>query len=218
MSLLPASLKDKLRAAARLIAYEDGQLIHNRGDQKPGLSIVKSGAARIGVFGEDGSFLTVAILGEGQSFGEHTLFADLPRTHDATAIGSSEVYQIQGPAFMRLFDAEPAIARALLVVALRRSHALAQNIDDMRRLSLPARTAKYLLSMAAEDAPRAQVACKQSELAFALGVSRVSLGKALKKLETLGLISLGYGRIDIPSRGALAAWIEREAGPALLPI
>ena len=42
-SLLVPELMEKVTAQATTVAYEDGQLVHQQGDAKPGLSIVKSG-------------------------------------------------------------------------------------------------------------------------------------------------------------------------------
>jgi len=74
LSLLPAPLVDKVTQAGTIIKYSDEQLIHSRGEIKPGLSIVRSGAVNVGVYGADGKFLMVAKLGPGETFGEFTIF------------------------------------------------------------------------------------------------------------------------------------------------
>lgn len=210
MALLPANLARDMVQAATLVTYQDGQLIHVRGETKPGLSIVHRGAVRVGTVGIDGSLVTITILGEGQSFGELTLFSGLPRTHDVSAVGKTQIYQINPARFERLFDQNPALAKALLITTLARSHHLLELLDDMRRLSLPVRAAKFIVTMSKSAVLPGQVRCTQAELAFALGVSRVSLGKALKRLMTLELISLGYGYINIPSLPALCAWVHKH--------
>ena len=217
MDLMSAELKVRIQALAVTVRYEPEQLIHSRGDKKPGVSIVRTGAVRVGTVGADGSFHTISVLGPGQCFGEQTLFANLPRTHDVSAVGKTEIDQIPGAAFLKLFDEDPALARALLVNSLTRSHVLLERLDDMRRLSLPVRTAKYLVSLLMSSPDPSEVVCTQTELADALGVSRVSLGKALGKLERLGLIKSGYGAIGIPSKEKLSAWIDshRQTEPVL---
>lgn len=208
MDLMPARMQDKLHALAVKVTYEPDQIIHSRGDNKPGVSIVRKGAARVGTIGADGSFHTISVLGPGQCLGEQTLFANLPRTHDVSAVGKTEIDQIPGSAFLNLFDQEPELARALLINSLTRSHVLLERLDDMRRLSLPVRTAKYLLSLSMSSVDPAKLVCTQTELADALGVSRVSLGKALGKLERRGLIRSGYGEIDLPDPNSLSRWID----------
>ena len=118
---LAKPLAARLIEMASFIKYEDGQMIHSRGDTKQGISIVRSGLAYVGAYGQDGSFVLTSIFGPGQTFGEFTLFADLPRTHDVTSVGSTEIYQIAAPHFMKLYDSEPDISRALLSCSLIRN-------------------------------------------------------------------------------------------------
>lgn len=178
-------------------------MIHSRGDAAPGLSIVRAGAVKVGNVGQDGSYLTTSVLGVGQCFGEFTLLAGLPRTHDATAVGATVVDQVPGKSFMRLYEAEVELSRALLTIALRRTHGLLEFVDDMRRLALPVRIAKFLL----HNSTAAEFVVRQEEIAFTFGVSRVSMGKVLKELELEGLIKRGYGRIQILDRSLLANWV-----------
>lgn len=207
MDVVNADTAEQLRNIATLMRYQDGQTVHSRGDKKPGLSIVKSGAARVGTFGRDGRFLTLSVLGAGQCFGEMTLLANFPRTHDVIAVGQTALYQIPKNPFQDLFNGNPDLARALLRVSLIRSHYLGELVDDMRRLPLAVRAAKFLLSMQGTAKAQDCLICRQSELAFALGGSRVTIGKALKEFEKRGFIKLGYGKITLEDASALADWV-----------
>lgn len=219
MTLLSAQTRKALSDASVRVKYNHGQIIHSRGDDKPGISIVRAGAVRIGAIGTDGSFITVSLMGIGQSFGEHTLFADLPRINDVSAVGNTEIDQIAGPAFMRLFSEIPELGPALLKISLSRTYYLLERLDDMRRLALHVRLAKLLSSFGPDSAPAQtslDIPCRQSELAFMLGVSRVALGKAVKRLEKAGLICQGYRQIKLLDLYALQSWIAKESKVAPL--
>ena len=192
--------------------YSDGQLIHTRGALKPGLSIVHKGAAHVGVNGIDGTFVMVAALGPGECFGESTLFTELPRTHDVSSIGESEIHQLSQPLFDLLYQREPAISRALLKTTLMRTHILLEMLDAIRRLPILERTAKVLLSMSYTLGGSNTLYSRQDELAYTLGITRVSLGKALKQLRQLGLIEVGYAKIVIPDQSRLGDWVELNCG------
>ena len=207
---LPKPLATKLIEAATLIRYDDGQMIHSRGDTKLGISIVKSGLSYVGAYGQDGSFVLTSILGPRQIFGEFTLFADLPRTHDVTAAGKTEIYQIPAAYFSKLYDNEPDISRALLSCSLMRTHFLIEMMDAMRRLPLNERTAKILLIMMQAAGGKKIYECRQSDIAFALGISRMSISKALQYLSSLGLLELGYRQIRIPNPERLANWVKAQ--------
>ena len=206
----------QILSIANLVKYADGQLIHNRGDDKPGLSLVKSGSVNVGMYGVDGTFVMTTILGAGQFFGEFTLFAGLPRTHDISAKVPTEIYQISGPRFLQLYHQETELSQALLASSLIRLHSALEILDAIRRLPLLERTAKILHIMIRTGGNPKFLDCRQSDLAYTLGVSRVSLGKALQKLAILGLIELGYGHIQLPDPAKLTSWVAKHCNPAPL--
>ena len=215
LDLLPTVLKARLISLANEVKYVDGQLIHSRGANEAGISIIKSGAANIGVYGADGTFVMAGVLGAGEAFGEFTLFTDLPRTHDVSACGITEVYQISGARFLSLCDQEPTLLKALLKSTLVRTHILLELLDAMRRLPLLERSAKLILSMSYTAGTRDHIQIKQNDLALSLGVTRVSLGKALRQLRELGLIEIGYGKIGLPNRENLEQWLEARSDTPL---
>ncbi len=216
MDLLPEEVAKKVRQESTVVKYTDGQFIQSRGDANPGISIVRSGAANAGIIGIDGSVSMTTLLGPGQSFGEFTIFAELPRTHDVSATGETEIYQMSATRFTRLYDREPELSRALLKTALIRSHILLEMLDAIRRLPIRERTAKILLSMSHTAGNPNLLECRQSELAYTLGVSRISLNRALKQLAELKLVELGYGEIKIPAPSKLADWVASNCNPAPL--
>ena len=207
-ALLPAGAALLLRKAATRMRYADGRLIHARGDEKPGFSLVASGAVRFVKRLADGGELTISVLGPGHSFGEATLFAGSRRAYDAIAIGETVVDQIPKAAMERLLKQEPEIARALLEATTRRLYAALGFLDDLRSLPLTVRTAKLIAGMSASAKDSRHIECRQSDLAFTLGVSRVSVGKALAALKEEGLVALGYGEIGVPDPAKLRNWIE----------
>ena len=217
VALLPDALAARLSAAATVVDYDDGETIHSRGDMKPGLSIVRSGAVRFAIPGADGSYLSTSVLGPGHCFGEATLFAQLPRTHDAIAVGATVIEQIPKARFDRIFDEEPMLARALLEATTQRLYAVLDFLDDLRRLPLPVRVAKLILRMAQSAKQSNEVECSQSDIAFTLGVSRVSIGKVLAQLEGERLLALGYLRISVPDLHRLNDWITARSPIAPLP-
>ena len=216
IDLLPDQIRDAFHDEANPIRYSDGQLIHQRGDIKPGLSIVKTGNVRFGNSGSDGSYVTTAVLGEGQCFGEFTLFAKLPRTHDAVALGETVIDQIDAVSIDKLLISQPELYKIMLVAITKRLHAVMEFMDDLRRLPLKIRLAKMILSMNEGSKELGVVKATQSDLAFALGVTRVSIGTALGVLQDNKLIRIGYGQITILDLHALESWVESRA--ALYPV
>lgn len=207
---LPPETLDKLISTGSTKKYADGQIIQDRGDKRPGLTIVTAGEVVAGNIGQDGSFLTSALLRAGETFGEQTLFSDLRRTHTLWAQGPAEITFVTAKAFIQLLDEEPSIARALLTLMVQRNYEMMDFIDAQRRFSLKARVARLLLATADEVNNQATIECRQEDLAFMLGVSRVAAGKALKLLQDEELVALRYGRIDIQDVAQLRVLIADE--------
>ncbi len=206
--LLAPEIMAELYALGRIVTYDDGQLVHQRGEAEPGLSIVKSGQVVAGNVGADGSLLMTSVIQQGDCFGEFTLFAGLPRTHDIYSFGPSEVYQVPKVKFLKLFGERPELAEVMLTLALYRNHALLEYLDNLRRQPLLVRTAQLINSNVRAKTEYYEVETRQDQLAFSLGVSRVSIGKALASLQKVGLIELGYGKIIVPSTHKLRLWLQ----------
>jgi CRP-like cAMP-binding protein len=209
-------LTQELAHASTLMKYTNDQIVHSRGAIKPGLSVVKSGSVNVGIFGVDGKFIPIAILGSGECFGEFTLFVDLPRTHDIHASGNTELYQLNSVQFNRLSVEHPEIIKALLKINLLRNHNLLEMLDSIRRLPLLERTASTLNALLNTSNSQSSISCTQDQLAFNLGVSRVSVGKALRILEQQGLIQIGYRKIDFPSLYKFKQWLHKNCNYAPL--
>ena len=208
--LLPAEVMGRLLSIGSTKRYVDGQIIQDRGDRRAGLTIVKAGEVVAGNVGQDGSFLSSALLRAGETFGEQTLFSDLRRTHTLWAHGPAEITFVNAKAFFRMFDEEPSIARALLTLTVQRNYEMMNFIDSQRRFSLRARVARLLLATVDADENQSSIEFRQEDLAFMLGVSRVATGKALKRLQEKDLVKLRYGRIDVNNIRGLRALITDE--------
>jgi len=213
---LRPDLMDRILKTGVKRRFADGQMIQQRGDADSHMSIVTAGKVVAGNMGLDGSFLASALLYPGEHFGDFTLFAGMPRSQNLWAQGPTEITQIGGNKFLALMEEEPAIARALLAISTLRNYELVEFLDVQRRLSLPARISRLLLTSVEPDAKSETIECRQEDLAVMLGVSRVAVGKALKKLAMDGLVELGYGRIRLPNVKRLRARVTEEF--QLLPL
>ena len=201
-----------LKATGCIRSLSDGQFIHSRGDGEPGISVIEKGAARAGIYGPDGGFILTSFIGAGHSFGEFTVFTDLPLSHDISAVGSTRLINIPAQSFLDLCETEPAFLGALLRATLLRSHVLIEMLHALRLLPLVPRVAKYLLIMAPTTGANSRLHFRQSDLAATLGLSRASMNRALSELERLNLVRRDYGYLEICSVPELSVWLEKTVG------
>lgn len=192
---------------APIIEYQDGATIHNRGDFKPGLSIVYSGQVKMGNFGLDGIYHHTVTLQRADTFGEFTLFNNLPRTHHAQALGTTEVVQMSAQRFERFVKTHPELQTVLLRSMSLKLHLALELLDDLSRLPTYIRLAKLLQEYADETG---KVSLKQKELSELLGVSALSAHKAVKKLCALALVKSAYGAVVIIEKQRFDDWLEQQ--------
>ena len=212
LSFLTDGQIDRLKATGTRRLLSDGQFIHRRGDTDPGISIIEKGAARAGIYGTDGEFILTSLLGRGHSFGEFTVFSEIPLSHDISAVGETSVIRIPTERFLALGEAEPAYLTALMRATLMRSHILLEMLHAIRILPLLPRVAKFLLILAPPPPARPRIRFRQTDLAATIGLSRASMNRALTELEEMRLIERGYGHIEIRNVDTLLAWLTREVG------
>ncbi len=208
---LSPALQQSLLDIAIARTYRDGAVIHRRGDRGRALSVVRSGAVRASNVGRDGREVTLITLAPGESFGEFTVFADLPRQFDFTARGRTTVDTISYTRFDKLLRSSPALSQHVIRYLAQRLHQALELLDDERRLPLPVRLAKRLWQWSALAGSGGDVRATQQQLADELAVSRVALSTATKQLGAEGLVDTGYGRIHIRDLERLEAWVTQQS-------
>lgn len=206
--LLPSAIWDEACAAGTQLRYTDGQLIEERGDARDGLSLVTAGQVAVGNIRRDGSFLVSGLLRQGECYGQFTVFLELPQTHSLWSVGQTDIAFIGRRELAPLLATRPELYEGLLKLALWRNVEILDFLDSQRRLPLALRIARLLLVAPGEGPDQREIECRQEDLADTLGVSRVAIGKALKKLAADGLIEIGYARIILRDKAALSERVE----------
>jgi len=204
---LTLRVRDRLDQLGVEQRYSDNQHIQTRGDKTRGFSIIKSGSVCFGKTDLDGRFIAAAILEPGQCYGEFTLFAGLPRTHDGYAVGETVISHVSKAKFDRLLADEPELAAPIISSLTLRLHNLLEWTDDLRRYPLKYRLGKSLLQMLKEAGGGSVIKITQSDLADLMGVSRVAVAQTLAEYKKLGFINLRYRGVDITNPTALKAWL-----------
>ena len=214
---LPTDLREHMLRHAEPLRLRRGEMLFRQGDAPGGLYGVRRGALKISTLREDGREAILGVIEAGTWLGEISLIDQLPRTHDATAVGACEVLLLP-PAHFHLLMEHAVFARAvaaLLATRLRMSYSM---IEDATLRGTRARVVRRLLLLAHGDAAMARhalpsISVSQEALAMMLGISRQTLSKELKLLEALGAIRIGYRCLELVSEDSL-----RGAAEAVQPI
>jgi CRP-like cAMP-binding protein len=211
---LAGALHERIAALAMRRAYAEGAIIFMRGDPGDSLCGVVRGRVRISVSRPGGKEVFLNIMTPGETFGEIALLDGEPRTATATAMVRTELFIIPREQFLHLLGSEPQLAAHLIQLLCRRVRWTAQLMEDSALLTVPARVAKRLLSLARlhgrQTASGTKLNISQDELAQFLGLSRQIVNQHLQGWKAKGWILAGRGNVTIANVLAL----ERFAGEA----
>ena len=115
---LKSGALERLATQLRVVHFSDGHMIRDtRRDTAPadGLYIIKSGVAKV-TRASNGweAEAVLAVLRQGQCFGEIGLIDGLPPSASVTAMEPMECYFLPREAFMRALERNPEIAVGML--------------------------------------------------------------------------------------------------------
>jgi len=124
----PLSAEETSRLAQASVShiFAPGESVIRAGDQGSSMFVVHNGRVAVQI-ADNGRPRTVAVLNEGDFFGEMALFTGEPRTANVVALEETEVLEIGYQAMKHLFDTNPDLVESL-------SHTIAE-----RRTGLSAR-------------------------------------------------------------------------------
>ena len=155
--------------------------------------------------------LSLAMLGEGDFFGEMSLLEGTTRTAAAQAVEPSRLLVIRKKDFQRLLASDPKLALYLLQTVCERLRRANEEIEGLLFRNILGRVAKAMLDLgrrSGEASHGGGIVLKdrftQQELADVVGTTREPLTRALSSLRRAGLVSLDDGRYSIPAPDKLA--------------
>jgi CRP-like cAMP-binding protein len=93
--------------------YRDGEDIVHQGDVGDCMYVIQTGQAEA-IQDKDGKEVRLAVLGEGDVFGEMALFERMPRSATVRALGDVRVLTIDKKTFLRRVHEDPSLAFRIL--------------------------------------------------------------------------------------------------------
>jgi len=188
---------DALGRKGLLRRFPAGRIIFREGDRGDSLHVLIEGEVQITVVSEAGSETTLATFHAGACFGELALLDGLPRSGTARVVQEARTLTVTRENFRAWLRERPSAGEALLATLSLHLRETDNRLTDQLFLTLERRLAKVLLADWSGSRPL-EVRRTQAELGDALGVSRESVNKTLRKLQRRGLLELGRGRVVIP--------------------
>jgi CRP/FNR family transcriptional regulator len=183
-------------AALRGLAISDrvprGREVFHRGDEAARLYWVEEGQVRVVVTSPAGRELVIRQFGSGEVFGEIALFAGTPRTATIVATTDTTIASVDARDLRSLLEQRPRMALQLLAVFADRLRLTTDALEDSYFLTMRARLAKMLLSLAEEIGEKTENGLlitepvSQSLLARLVYATREEVNRELRRWERQG--------------------------------
>lgn len=210
---LPAEVVEKLRSRMVRRSWRHGDTIVFQGDPGAGIYFIQSGHVAVKIGTPHGESVTVTVLTAGDSFGELALLhPDHARTATVEALTPTTTLLLSERDFDELRTAYPSIDRAIVnALALRiadLSDQLARVVFETADRRCLRRVLELAVLFADSGADSATIPLTQEDVAGLTGATRPTVNQVLSRMAAERLITLGRGRIDVPSIRALRVYVR----------
>lgn len=202
-SSLPRAELAELAAILRPRAFRKDEIIFRKGDPGQVMYFIKEGEVRIFMHTEEEQQVSVAILSQGDFFGELALLDDKPRSGSAVAMERTETLTMHRDDLITQIKKHPQIAIVILSVLSGRLRQADELIENLTFLDVYGRVAKMLLELAddygieGERGREIRLSLTQRDLASLVGATRESVNRVLSLYRERGLILVDRSRITV---------------------
>ena len=205
-------LASLISVASRRKYPKDGVIFfeHDVGDA---LFLILSGRVKVTILSDDGREIILAMLSDGDFFGEMSLLDNEPRSATAIALQETEMVVLHQRDFLSIVEKRPGVLIDLLSVLSSRLRKANQQIGNLALHDVYGRVARILLEMASEDGtrqPDGRVTFRRpthQEIANMIGATRETVSRMISDLHRQGYIEIS-GK-DVIIQDALAKEFSR---------
>lgn len=191
-------LKD-LISRAEVRTWPAGTQIITEGDPGDAVFFILSGRVKVTLYGEEGREIVLAILNEGDMFGEMSIIDDKPRSANVEAVQDLQCLVVTKSAFLDYMSRHHKVYMRFFAYLTGRLREATRKIGGLALLDVCGRIAHTLLGMAkVKGADKDVVEIERpthEQLAAMIGSSREVVSRALKKMTQEGYIKIEKDRI-----------------------
>lgn len=172
--------------------YGKKQVIYSQGDPAEAMFYIHAGIVKLSIQSKRGKRAVVAILGQGDFFGEGCLAARSRRVSSATAMEQSTVFRVRKATVLLIIHEDPSFAKLVISHLLGRMGRFEEDLVDHIFNSSEQRLARLLVLLASigkgrlSASPVAKV--NQQTLAEMVGTTRSRVSFFMNRFREKGFI------------------------------
>ncbi|CAI10121.1 Crp/Fnr family transcriptional regulator [Aromatoleum aromaticum] len=192
-SLFQGLSDDTLATVSRLAMMRRiprGQSVVHAGERCDFVYLVLTGSLKVVVSDEDGREVILTILGQGELFGEMSMFGEQPRSATVVAVMPSDLVMIAKNDFRTILQGNFEVAWRIMANLADRLRSADRKIESLALMDVYGRVARLLLEMSEEVNGAVVVVRKitKQDIAKMIGASREMVSRVMKDLAAQGLI------------------------------
>lgn len=187
--------------------YAPGQMIYLQGTEAGEFYYLLEGTARSYISSPEGTELVLTVHHGGDLMGEASFFDACPRVSSAMAVTPCLAVTVDREQLDRVFQNHPELAYPMLRYLARTVRLLSDHVDGISFRSADKRLASILLRHADE---KGLVRSTHEELGSAVGVSRVTVSRALARFAARGWLKQSYGSVALLEPEALREYSQGD--------
>lgn len=195
---VPSELATCLLAALPTSArrkYRKSQSLYRQGETSNQVFVVVSGRVGITMIGSDGQELLIDIVGAGALCGEGAAFDGQPRFSSANALEAAEILCIPATELCSLMASHPGLAAMVVRNIALKQRVLAQRFSQVTSPTPEGQITQLLSQIAGPGAP--PIMLTHQQIADLLGVSRITVTRAMQRLRREGTVRCQRGRYEL---------------------
>jgi CRP/FNR family transcriptional regulator, cyclic AMP receptor protein len=217
----PHAFLSTIGKGREMAPFQKKDTIFAQGDVTDGLFFIQSGQVRLSVVSEAGKEATLAILGEGDFFGEGGLAGQPLRMSSATAVTDCVILHVEKNAMMLAMSLEPKLSATFVKYLLKRNIRYQDDLVDQLFNSSEKRLARVLLLMAhfGKEGVSEMIVPRlnQETLAEMVGTTRSRVSFFMNRFRSLGFINYDYGDNLHVHSSLLSIVLNDDNGTSLIP-
>lgn len=164
--------------------YDKGDIILLAGERKKKLFIVRQGSVKVAHISTDGREYIARILGNGDFFGDVTLFNDEPQKATIEALEQTEICSLDGDELMTTLADTPIILFHMLAQLSARLEEAENRFSEVIHKEVGERLAAFILKSAvAANSDTFLLKTSKKDLAALLHTSRETLSRRLSAFQ-----------------------------------
>ncbi len=197
-----------LLSILRIRKFNKGEVLFEDGAEAEGFYIVASGKVKVYKLSPDGKERILHMVQPGNSFAEAAIFDDGRYPAFAETLDTSTLLFFPKREFINLLHQHSQLAINIIAGLSRFLRQFTVQIEDLSFRDVPARLARYLLSLDGEQNISLLLPISKTQLASNLGTTSETLSRTFRKLSDDEVIHVHGKKIEILDADRLSSLAE----------